>query len=133
MADSISDRDYETLASLRHALRRFFRFSEEAAGAAGMTTRQYQALLAIRAAPGRAMPVGALADELLLRPHSATGLVDRLEAAGLVRRAESQDDKRQVIVALTPFAEDRMASIAITHREELRRMKPVLGDLVARL
>ena len=43
---------YETLAAFRYALRRFIRFSEEAAQAAGVTAQQYQALLAIKGFPG---------------------------------------------------------------------------------
>jgi hypothetical protein len=38
--------EYQTLAAFRYHLRRFLRFSEAAAQSAGLTPRQYQALLA---------------------------------------------------------------------------------------
>src|SRR5690606_28733947 len=70
--DPLQDRDYEALAAFRYELRRFLRFSEEAAIAAGLTPQHYQVLLALRASPGGGMMIGALADRLMLRPHSTT-------------------------------------------------------------
>ena len=68
----LSDADYGTLAGFRRALREFARFSEQAAEGVGLAPQQHQALLAIRAEGG--LTVGELAERLLLRPHSATGL-----------------------------------------------------------
>ncbi len=65
------------------AIRRFMAFSETQAGGVGLTPQQHQALLAIRAAPGGMATIGFVAERLVLKPHSATGLVDRLEALGL--------------------------------------------------
>ncbi|WP_202814882.1 MarR family winged helix-turn-helix transcriptional regulator [Aureimonas sp. N4] len=86
MSDPIDDEDYCALALFRRQLRSFLSFSEGAAAEAGLTAQQHQALLAIRAAAERSLPVGELADQLHLRPHSATGLVDRLARLGLVER-----------------------------------------------
>lgn len=133
MADDICDADYQALASFRFELRRFLAFSELAAGDAGLTAQQYQALLAIRAAPGAAMLVGELADHLLLRPHSATGLVDRLEKIGVVRRQPGDTDRRRVTVGLTPHGEAILASLATMHRDALRRLGPLWGGIFAKL
>ena len=82
---------YELLAELRHALRRFQRFSQEAARAAGLTPQQHQALLAIKGFPGRDyVSIGELAERMQLRHHSAVGLVDRLARRRLVRRVASR-------------------------------------------
>jgi DNA-binding MarR family transcriptional regulator len=132
-ADPLGDRDFVTLATFRHELRRFLRFSEIAAEKAGLTAQQHQALLAIRAAPACAMLVGELAERLMLQPHSTTGLVDRLERLELVERAVEADDRRRVRVALTRKGVALMASLAESHRAELRRLRPLLGDLLARL
>ena len=71
--------DYQRLAAFRHALRRFLAFSEAAARSAGITPQQHQALLAIKAAPSAAgVTVGYLAGQLLLQPHSAAELADRM-------------------------------------------------------
>jgi DNA-binding MarR family transcriptional regulator len=133
MEQDVRDEDYATLASFRYELRRFLHFSEQAAEAAGVTAQQQQALLAIRAAPGAAMLVGALAERLLLRPHSATGLVDRLQKQGMVERFQEEGDRRRVRVRLTAQGEALLASLSASHRAELRRIRPLLTDLVARL
>ncbi|MEO6753630.1 MAG: helix-turn-helix domain-containing protein, partial [Chthoniobacteraceae bacterium] len=77
----LSKSQYEVLAAFRFALRRFLRFSEDAATAAGITPQQHQALLAIKGFPARdRVTVGELAERLQIRHHSAVGLIDRLVA-----------------------------------------------------
>lgn len=126
----IRDEDYVMLATFRYELRRFLQFSERAADDAGVTSQQHQALLAIRAASGAAMPVGALAERLLLRPHSTTGLIDRLQKLGLVERVRADGDRRQVLVRLTPMGETLLATLSAAHRAELRRLTPLLAGLM---
>lgn len=69
---AVSQKDYEQLAAFRYELRRFLNFSEQAAKALGMTPQQHQSLLAIRAAPGRMLAIGDLADQLFVQPHTAS-------------------------------------------------------------
>lgn len=132
MSEDLQDEDYATLAEIRHELRRFLRFSEEAAIATGVTPQQHQTLLAIRAAGGEIL-VGALAERLMLRPHSVTGQIDRLVKQGLVRRDTSLSDRRQVSVSMTPMGADLLASLSTAHRAELRRIRPLLSQLIAKL
>jgi DNA-binding MarR family transcriptional regulator len=129
----LSDRDYETLAVFRYALRQFGRYSEAAAEKAGLTPRQHQALLAIRAGPGGTLRVGELAERLFLRPHSASELVQRMEEQGLLRREPAQADKRQVRLRLHQRGEDMLEDLSQSHRAELRRLRPMLQELLAGL
>ncbi len=134
MADhDITDHDYATLARFRHELRRFLRFSDHAAKRSGLTAQQYQALLAIRAAPDTTLLVGELAAQLLIKPHSATELVDRLERLSLIGRNPSAEDGRQVRVSLTEEAKALLISLAATHRSELKRLRPLLSALMDQL
>src|SRR5213593_3847001 len=95
--------EYRALAEFRHALRRFLAFSAEAARAAGLEPRQHQLLLALRGLSEGAEPtVGALAEQLGIRHHSAVELVDRMEARALVKRARGVTDRRRVLVRLAP-------------------------------
>ncbi len=128
--DPVCDHDYETLARFRYELRRFLRFSEDAAAEAGLTPQQHQALLAIRAGEGGEMLVGTLAERLLLRPHSTTELVNRLEKLGLVERRQLEDDRRKVCVAVTAHGRGVLGSLSASHRAELRRMRPMLERLI---
>ena len=52
--------------------------------------------------PDRPLPMGRLADTLGCDASNVTGLVDRLEARGLVQRRPSTDDRRIKVVQLTP-------------------------------
>ena len=133
MSDPLTDAEFADLSNFRHALRRFLRFSADAAADAGLTPQQHQALLAIRGGERRELLVGALAERLLLRPHSATELVDRMEKLGLVSRAIDQADRRQVTVRVSPKGEKLLTGLSEAHRAELRRLRPLLGELMAKL
>src|SRR3954468_1579274 len=52
--------------------------------------------------PGRPIPMGQLAETLACHASNVTGLVDRLESRGLVRRRPSAADRRVKVLDLTP-------------------------------
>jgi DNA-binding MarR family transcriptional regulator len=136
-ARPLADSDYARLAEFRYLLRHFLAFSEAAAEEAGLTPQQHQALLAIKGFPGSSRAadaaIGELAERLGIRHHSAVGLVDRLAAKGLVRRHEGLVDRRRVLIALTPKAETLLAGLTLTHRDELRRLAPLLRQILKQL
>lgn len=120
---SLSDEAYGHLLALRSGLRRFQRWSEQQARAAGLTAAQHQLLLAIRGHPGpRGPTIGEVADYLLLRHHSTVGLVDRAEEAGLVTRTHDEHDQRVIRLGLTPNGAKRLEALAALHLEELKRL-----------
>ncbi|MCW2393786.1 MULTISPECIES: MarR family winged helix-turn-helix transcriptional regulator [unclassified Sphingobium] len=129
---AVTDADYAILADFRHTLRLFMAFSESRAAAAGLTAQQHQALLAIRAAQPGTATIGYVAERLILKPHSATGLIHRLEALGLLMRRLSVADRRQSLLKLTAKAETILADLSATHREEIRRLRPLLTALLDR-
>ena len=131
--DELTDTDYAALADFRYALRQFLAFSERGAASCGLTPQQHQALLAIRGAAHANISVGYVAERLTLKPHSATGLVDRLEALGLVTRRPSPHDGRQALLELTPKAQSLLRQLSQTHREEIVRLRPMLNELLDRL
>jgi DNA-binding MarR family transcriptional regulator len=66
--------------------------------------------------PGREVPMRALADSLFCDPSNVTGIVDRLEARGLIERRGAEGDRRVKIVALTAPGEDvRAQAVARMH------------------
>src|SRR3954469_6658464 len=105
---SLTDAQYQRLLEFRDGLRRFLRWSETQAEAAGLTPAQHQLMLAIRGHDGQDPTIGDVADHLQLRHHSAVGLVDRAEEAGLVRRSSDADDQRIVRLSLTPLGHRRL-------------------------
>jgi DNA-binding MarR family transcriptional regulator len=129
---SLAAADYERLAEFRYLLRQFLIFSEEAAEEAGLTAQQHQALLAIKGfGQEKPMTTGDLAGRLGIRHHSAVGLVDRLLSKSLVRRKSGSEDRRQVLVTLTPKAEALLARLSAAHHDELERLAPLLHTLLA--
>lgn len=131
MNKPVSKAEYEMLAAFRYALRQFLHFSEQAAKKVGLTPQQHQALLSIKGFPGREyVAIGELAERLQIRPHSAVGLVNRLETQGLVGREPDTVDRRQVYISLTPYGAKVLEQLSVAHREELRRLKPQLGLLL---
>ena len=133
-ARPLSNADYQALARFRHALRVFQRFSEQAARDAGTTPAQHQLLLSVRGHAGDAPPVVSdLAEALQLKHHSAVELIDRADAAGLVRRSADPDNQRRQHVMLTPKGSALLERLSRVHRDELRRFRVEMIDVLREL
>ena len=130
MTRHLDDAEYRRLLQFRIGLRRFLHWSEEQAERAGLTPAQHQLLLAIRGHEGESGPtIGDVAGYLLLRHHSAVGLVDRAEKAGLVQRHEDRGDRRVVRLRLTPLGDDMLQQLSAAHLEEIQRLTPRIQEL----
>lgn len=127
----LTRQDFERLLEFRVTLRRFQRWSEDQAQAAGLTHVQHQLLVAVKGHPGDRPPtIGDLAGYLLQRPHSTVELVDRATAAGLVTRTPDGDDGRVIRVRLTAEGDRIMQELTQAHLERLRELAAVLDELV---
>ena len=128
---TISDEEYQALAAFRAELRRFLRFSEDSARAAGLSPRQHQTLLAIRGHAGAAPPtVGELAAALQVKPHSMVGLINRMVQAGYVQREPSLSDQRAVHVLLTDAGNAILRTLTTAHHNEHLQLDRVLRQLM---
>src|SRR3954469_2915486 len=101
----------------------------------GLSPMQLVALSTLE--PGRELPMSSLADALLCDASNVTGIVDRLEARGLIERREAPNDQRVKMLAVTAegarFRQRvgrRMAKppapIAELSREDQRSLRDVL-------
>jgi len=70
--------------------------------------------------------IGELAERLQLRHHSTVELVNRLSTAGYVRRHRAGEDRREVLLSLTPSGEKILKELSLYHRAELRIQGPAL-------
>ncbi|MBO0732340.1 MAG: MarR family transcriptional regulator [Acidimicrobiaceae bacterium] len=112
-------------------LRRFLRWSEDQAAAAGLTPAQHQLLVAIKGHPGPKPPaIRELAEYLLLQSHSAVGLVQRAETAGMVRRQQDDKDGRVVRVSLTEKGNRLVEGLTAAHLAELYNLAQSLNGLL---
>ncbi|MGH6987542.1 MAG: MarR family transcriptional regulator [Caulobacteraceae bacterium] len=122
-----------SLSELRYELRRFLAASEAISRAAGVTQQQYQVLLAIRACEGGAISMKEPAEQLLLTPHAAVQMVDRLSAAALAQRRPSQQDRRVVLVSLTTEGAKLIDELARRHFDEILNQGPRLRRTLGQL
>lgn len=128
----ISDEDIQAVAAFRYAIRRFLRFSEQAARREHITPQQHQLLLALKGFPNRDYAtVSELAHRLQMRQHSVVGLIDRIARQGLVRRERGKEDRREVFIYITPKGDELLNRLTEMHRQELHAMHYALADITA--
>ena len=112
--------EYQSLAEIRHQIRRYLHAGELAARMLGLEPRQHQMLLAIKGMPAGVRPnVGEVAERLQIEHHSAVELVNRLAAAGYVRREHESGDRREVLLVLTAKGLKVLGELAEHHLWEL--------------
>ncbi|HTY84253.1 MAG TPA: MarR family transcriptional regulator [Silvibacterium sp.] len=126
--------DYQALAEFRHQIRKYLHFSERAVHEAGLERGQYQLMLAIKGMPAGIRPrIRELANRMQIQHHSAVELINRLESGGYVRRERAQDDRREVLLALTTKGERVLGELALHHHEELQSAAPTLVAALRRV
>jgi DNA-binding MarR family transcriptional regulator len=119
--------DYRALAELRYQIRLFLSFSERAARDAGVEPQQHQLLLACKGLPPDSRPtIRALATRLCLEHNTVVQAIDKLEKLGYVRRERSGEDRREVLVEITPSGEALLAHLSVLHRDQLKVGGPAL-------
>jgi DNA-binding MarR family transcriptional regulator len=132
-SDPVTD---DVVALLARIVDRFVDSYESAADAQGLTTVQAKVLVAL----DEPLPMHRIADKLKSERSNVTGIIDRLEARGLVERRPGERDRRVKNIVATPegrklarnfqealgFAADPLAALSPDDRVRLR-------DLLSRL
>ena len=129
---SLSDRQYADLLAFRVALRRLLTGASGGAEAEGLPPRAPTTVSDARHAEPQGPTVSDVAGYLLVRHHSAVGLIDRAEAMGLVARRADADDHRVVRMRLTARGGRRLDALTTNHLEEIRRVRPALHALLGK-
>jgi DNA-binding MarR family transcriptional regulator len=124
--EEINLQDIQALAEFRYNIRRFLHASEQLLKAAGLKPQQYQLMLQVKASDRHPSTISYIAERLQIQHHSTVELADRLTGKGLIRRKRAGDDRRQVMLELTPKGEKVLRELAMHHREELRSSGPGL-------
>ncbi|MFZ5894563.1 MAG: MarR family winged helix-turn-helix transcriptional regulator, partial [Myxococcota bacterium] len=134
----VSASDYRALAAFRYEIRKFLAFSEIAARAAQIEPQQHQLLLAVQGLPNDLRPtIRAISERLCVRHHTTVALVDKLEEHGLLARERSQEDRREVLLRLTPQGLQKLQALSVLHKDQLRavgaHMLAALGSILGEL
>jgi len=120
---------FRKLADFRYQIRQFLHFSEAAARANGIEPQQHQLLLAIKGLPHGVRPtITALSERLCLRHHSTVELINRLAEHGAIVRHPSEQDRREVLIDLTPHGEELLRRLSLLHWQELQTTGPELSE-----
>ena len=93
----------------------------------GLPGSQYNILRTLRG-EGKPLPILEIAERTIAVVPGITGLIDRLEQAGLVERRRCDEDRRIIFVAITPAAQELLASI---DEPLLQLHRNLLGHLTA--
>lgn len=119
------------VAALRETVRAFQRESELIARANGLTPQRHLLLLMIKGAPdgSERATITELVSRLRLAQTTVSDLVRRAEEVGLVERERSPNDRRLVLLRLTPEGERRLARSVRQHANERRRLHAMLRAL----
>ena len=119
--------------------RTILRETEELLSEEGLTRPQYQALRCV--AEKGPTPMKGISDSLHVTPANVTGIIDRLESKGLLKRKTQHGDRRATIIELTPkgvavqkrvsskykeFMQDSLKALTRYEKENLR-------DILAKL
>jgi DNA-binding MarR family transcriptional regulator len=124
----LSHEQYRDLAEFRRQIRRFLHFSEAMAKEHHIEPQQHQLLLAVQGLPDGVKPtIREIASRMFIQHHSAVELVNRLEVTGAIARSPGVEDKREVLIRLTPAGRGVLRRLALAHREELESSGPELA------
>lgn len=93
-----------------------------------VTFARYEVLMLLMFSSSGRLPMKTIGSRLQVHPTSVTNAVDRLEAAGLVARAPHPDDRRAVLVELTPEGRDVATRATRVLNDEVFTRPPVEND-----
>ena len=96
------------------------RLERKMVAAAGLTLPWFDVLIHLYEAPERRLRLQSLADSVVLSHGGLTRLVDRMEAAGLVRRESSTEDRRGIYAVLTEQGRERFEALLPGHRADIQ-------------
>jgi DNA-binding MarR family transcriptional regulator len=88
--------------------------------AAGIPQRWYDVLVHLEESP-QGIPMNELAERILYSKSGFTRVVDRMEEAGLVRRARPENDRRTILIVLTDKGTKTLERARRHHRDGIQR------------
>jgi DNA-binding MarR family transcriptional regulator len=94
--------------------------SAEMEASRGLSFRWYDVLVHLEEA-SEGLPMTEVASRILASKSGLTRVIDRMEKAGLVRRERPEDDRRVVLVVITPAGLDALRAAREVHRDGIRR------------
>jgi DNA-binding MarR family transcriptional regulator len=92
----------------------------------GLTHQQYNVLRILRGGDARGLPCQTIGERMVYRVPDVTRLLDRLEAAGLIERGRTPEDRRVVLSRITAKGRELLARldepVLALHRSQLSHL-----------
>jgi DNA-binding MarR family transcriptional regulator len=121
--------EVELWRSMTECWKRLKRGAEKNLTRSGLSIAELQILRVLR--EEGSSPMNRFCAETALSQPTITGVVDKLELRGLVERVRSREDRREVLIAITPAGNDSFVKGMDLHREFVAKVLSVLeGDEV---
>jgi DNA-binding MarR family transcriptional regulator len=89
--------------------------------AVSLPFRWYDVLVQLEEAGGRGVQMNEVATRILASKSGLTRVIDRMEEAGLVQRERPEDNRRVVLVTLTPKGDETLQNARRYHRDGIYR------------
>jgi len=89
--------------------------------AVSLPFRWYDVLVQLEEAGGRGVQMNEVASRILASKSGLTRVIDRMEEAGLVQRERPADNRRVVLVTMTPKGDETLQNARQYHRDGIRR------------
>jgi DNA-binding MarR family transcriptional regulator len=86
----------------------------------GIPQRWYDVLVHLEESP-QGVPMNELAERILYSKSGFTRVVDRMEEAGLVRRARPENDRRTILIVLADEGTETLERARRHHRDGIQR------------
>jgi len=107
----------------------------------GLTGTQLDILRVLADSGGDGVKLNDVSQRLYVTPGNVTGLIDRLEEAGYLKRAPHPEDRRVTLAILTPAGRELFEQIYPSHSDRVRHLmsaltvqeQTLLADLLTRL
>lgn len=114
------------IRELARTFQAFNAYDDEHVRQMGLTTPQFDVICTLGNTPG--MTMGQLAEKTLVTKGTLTGIIDRLERKGLVRREVPPENRRCFMIVLTPEGDRTFEEVFPAHMAHLKERFRKLND-----
>ncbi|MFC0445122.1 MarR family winged helix-turn-helix transcriptional regulator [Pseudidiomarina halophila] len=117
----------ELLLALRKVIRATDLYSKQLHKSTGLTAPQLLILREVALAPS-GITASAVAQNITLSPATVSNVIDRLEQRQLIHRERSTQDRRRVVLSLTPQGAERLSAAPRPLQEDFINKFQALAD-----
>lgn len=126
MEEKLASHHNETYNSITAAYKLMQGRITEMLSGEGLTQPQFHVLRI--AAKSGGTSIREISDEMLVTPANMTGIIDRLESRGLIRRGSRKEDRRAKIIGLTPRGRALQEKVAAKYSDFIQKSLRVLTN-----